>query len=205
MLASCLHPYRDSRGRFYPSILPFLVRRFPADQAVEVLRSNLVRGGGSGGGGNRTGDEQGTWDPREGLEELVLRAGRREALGERGDDDDEEMGDGGGEKDKGKGKGVSGWGVEMEVDETSAAPEASANPFATVVGCRGAQEEPAVPPLKRKSEVAESDAGKPPKRVDTGIAAAQVAVMPKRSRLGRGMRAMMRAIEEEEEEEDDDE
>ncbi|EAQ89152.1 hypothetical protein CHGG_05771 [Chaetomium globosum CBS 148.51] len=34
---------RDSRGRYYASVLPFLVRRFPRDQAVEVVRSNLVR------------------------------------------------------------------------------------------------------------------------------------------------------------------
>lgn len=43
MLASCLSPYKDSRGRYYPSILPFLVRRFPHDQDVEVLRTNLLR------------------------------------------------------------------------------------------------------------------------------------------------------------------
>ncbi|KAK3333115.1 rRNA processing/ribosome biogenesis-domain-containing protein [Cercophora scortea] len=66
MLASCLYPYRDSRGRFYPSILPFLVRQFPHDQGVEVLRTNL-----------RTAQQghhphQASWDPREGLDELLL-------------------------------------------------------------------------------------------------------------------------------------
>ena len=70
----------------------------------------------------------------------------------------------------------------MEVDDTSAAPEASANPFATVVVAT--HKEPAAPPLKRKSEVVEPDAGKPPKRVDTGKAAPQVAVMPKAEPAG---------------------
>jgi hypothetical protein len=41
MLASVLHPYQDSNGRYYASILPFLMRQFPRDQEVEVLRANL--------------------------------------------------------------------------------------------------------------------------------------------------------------------
>ncbi|KAK3943022.1 rRNA processing/ribosome biogenesis-domain-containing protein [Diplogelasinospora grovesii] len=68
MLASCLHPYKDSRGRFYPSILPFLVRQFPQDQDVEVLRTNLRAGASSA---NATA----TWDPREGLDELLQKGG----------------------------------------------------------------------------------------------------------------------------------
>ncbi|KAK0621175.1 rRNA processing/ribosome biogenesis-domain-containing protein [Bombardia bombarda] len=64
MLASCLHPFKDSRGRYYPSILPFLIRQFPHDQGVEVLRSNLLRGGGGAAA-------QQAWDPREGLDDLL--------------------------------------------------------------------------------------------------------------------------------------
>ncbi|KJZ72948.1 hypothetical protein HIM_07711 [Hirsutella minnesotensis 3608] len=41
MLHSVLHPFKDQRGRMYPSILPHLSRQFPHDQALEVLRSNL--------------------------------------------------------------------------------------------------------------------------------------------------------------------
>ncbi|KAK4043226.1 rRNA processing/ribosome biogenesis-domain-containing protein [Parachaetomium inaequale] len=186
MLASCLHPYRDSRGRYYPSILPFLVRQFPREQGVEVLRSNLVRWG------SNNMERAGAWDPREGLEGL---------LAERKEDEDEEMGGGeeaeegvnvggeggdGGEK-KGKAKTAGGWGADtMDVDDDASGPAAAAaaesvNPFAavttTTTNAQEPQEVPVRPasPLKRKSEVFELDAGKPTKRVDTG----KVAVMPK--------------------------
>ncbi|KAG5979479.1 hypothetical protein E4U55_005117 [Claviceps digitariae] len=41
MLASVLNPYKDQRGRVYPSILPHLSQQYPHDQGLEVLRSNL--------------------------------------------------------------------------------------------------------------------------------------------------------------------
>lgn len=41
MLSSVLNPYRDQRGRLYPSILPYFCRQFPNDQGLEILRSNL--------------------------------------------------------------------------------------------------------------------------------------------------------------------
>lgn len=50
MIASVLNPYRDQRGRTYPSILPHLSRQFPNDQGVEVLRSNLHTSSSLGGG-----------------------------------------------------------------------------------------------------------------------------------------------------------
>lgn len=61
MLASCLHPYRDSNGRYYASVLPFLARAFPRDREVEVLRSNLraARGGGQ--------TAEAAWEPQTGL------------------------------------------------------------------------------------------------------------------------------------------
>ncbi|RDA94329.1 hypothetical protein CP533_3828 [Ophiocordyceps camponoti-saundersi (nom. inval.)] len=41
MLASVLHPYRDRRGRVYPSILPHLTMLYPQDQGLEVIRTNM--------------------------------------------------------------------------------------------------------------------------------------------------------------------
>jgi hypothetical protein len=41
MLSSVLNPYKDQRGRMYPSILPHLSHQFPQDQGLEILRSNL--------------------------------------------------------------------------------------------------------------------------------------------------------------------
>lgn len=45
MLASVLSPYRDQRGRIYPSILPHLAQQFPEDRGLEILRTNLRRDG----------------------------------------------------------------------------------------------------------------------------------------------------------------
>ncbi|CRK24990.1 hypothetical protein BN1708_014093 [Verticillium longisporum] len=41
MLASVLNPYINEAGKSYASILPHLSRRFPRDQGVEILRSNI--------------------------------------------------------------------------------------------------------------------------------------------------------------------
>ncbi|KAG6011219.1 hypothetical protein E4U54_008204 [Claviceps lovelessii] len=41
MVASVLNPYKDQRGRVYPSILPHLSQQYPHDQGLEILRSNL--------------------------------------------------------------------------------------------------------------------------------------------------------------------
>lgn len=41
MVASVLNPFKDQRGRVYPSILPHLSQKFPEDQALEILRTNL--------------------------------------------------------------------------------------------------------------------------------------------------------------------
>ena len=142
MVASCLHPYKDSRGRYFPSILPFLVRQFPRDQDVEVLRSNLLRAGARHSASPHAA-ESGSWaDPREGLGDLLkekLVAGEEDA-GEGGENvqdaaaaADTKMGEGGDEgdkKEKEEKKSASVWGVSedsaMEVDSTPAAP----NPFA---------------------------------------------------------------------------
>ncbi|KAH7252423.1 rRNA processing/ribosome biogenesis-domain-containing protein [Fusarium tricinctum] len=44
MLASVLNPYKDQRGRVYPSILPHLTQQFPDDKGLEILRSNIRAG-----------------------------------------------------------------------------------------------------------------------------------------------------------------
>lgn len=65
MLASCLHPYKDSNGRYYASVIPFLTRAFPRDQEVEILRSNLraARGGAA--------STETMWEPQSGIEEML--------------------------------------------------------------------------------------------------------------------------------------
>ncbi|KAK2072230.1 hypothetical protein P8C59_006601 [Phyllachora maydis] len=76
MFASCLHPYRSSNGRYNPTVLPFLVRRFPDDQGVEILRANLRSVASTGGGGyqQNPGDEEGLngllseWQPAGGTD-----------------------------------------------------------------------------------------------------------------------------------------
>ncbi|KAL6925144.1 hypothetical protein ACHAPO_002091 [Fusarium lateritium] len=44
MIASVLNPYKDQRGRVYPSILPHLTQRFPNDKSLEILRTNIRAG-----------------------------------------------------------------------------------------------------------------------------------------------------------------
>jgi len=44
MLASVLNPYKDQRGRVYPSILPHLTQQFPGDKGLEILRTNIRAG-----------------------------------------------------------------------------------------------------------------------------------------------------------------
>ncbi|KAL1843404.1 hypothetical protein VTJ49DRAFT_1754 [Mycothermus thermophilus] len=198
MLASCLHPYRDGRGRCRPSVLPFLVKAFPRDQEVEVLRSNLLKVGGTGGS---------TGGMMMMMTEVVESGDARE------EDEEGGSGEGGGEvkaptnggivvpmeEDR---KGANGiqqgeeaearersrannnpWGVEMDVDTDTSAPQ-NQNPFAAVTATSSTthtrSEEPAArpaSPLKRKSEVSEAeDAGNPPKRLAAGEAKVATAV-----------------------------
>ncbi|KAF4967194.1 hypothetical protein FSARC_5227 [Fusarium sarcochroum] len=44
MLASVFNPYKDQRGRVYPSILPHLTQQFPDDKGLEILRTNIRAG-----------------------------------------------------------------------------------------------------------------------------------------------------------------
>lgn len=199
MLASCLRPYRDGRGRCYASVLPFLARRFPRDLHVDVLRCNLLLRGAPlqlGAEEAAAGSAAGEQEERE----LAapgwggVRDGLQRGYGDAGKEEEDA-----GPEGQGKGKApvaANAWGVEMmEVDGAAAAATAeSANPFAVVAARatgeesqqrqRQAAEEPARPgsPLKRKSEQFETEASNPAKRVDTGVAAAarqrpQVAVV----------------------------
>ncbi|KXX76931.1 Pre-rRNA-processing protein rix1 [Madurella mycetomatis] len=183
MLASCLHPYKDSRGRYYPSILPFLVRQFPRDQDVEVLRSNLIRGGAVGLRGvvqEWEGD-----DLRERAAGFLAEEAARTGTGTGAGGDDEAIVVEEARKEEvdvakvaGGGGGGSGgaWGVQMDVDVDVRSAE-NANPFAVVTSQpadESAEEEPLLPPpaspLKRKSD--QLEVGNPSKRVDTGKAPA---------------------------------
>lgn len=89
MLASCLYPYKDKNGRYYPSILPFLIRQFPQDQEVEVLRSNLRAPKAS---------SHETFDPNSGLEALLEEPNEEMTFGLIGDSELQLRPSGGDEK-----------------------------------------------------------------------------------------------------------
>ncbi|KAK0646617.1 rRNA processing/ribosome biogenesis-domain-containing protein [Cercophora newfieldiana] len=165
MLASCLHPYKDSRGRYYPSILPFLIRQYPHDQGVEVLRTNLVRSARLGAGHETLWEES----PEEAAPALA------------DDDEDTAMEDPNAaateQQEANKPKATSGWGIpetESKMDVDSTPPEVERNAFfttttstTTAVVTEDAKMETPLSPLKRKaSQVGEAKT----KRVDTGRA-----------------------------------
>ncbi|KAI1052208.1 hypothetical protein LB507_007756 [Fusarium sp. FIESC RH6] len=79
MLASVLNPYKDQRGRVYPSILPHLTQQFPDDKGLEILRSNI---------------RAGVQTLAEGEEPLEALPVEEEAEDEEEEDEDEEMKDG---------------------------------------------------------------------------------------------------------------
>lgn len=183
MLASCLHPYKDSRGRYYPSILPFLVRQFPRDQEVEILRTNLLRAGRYVLAAGQDG-----FDPRDGLDELLKESAESE-----GNNVDEE--DGVAKEDEGAEATSNRWGAsavdtEMEIDSTtSKASKAKATNafFVSSTATQSADEplasggKPLTTPMKRKAETNAAENGKK-KRVEAMQESGQgmqVAIMPK--------------------------
>ncbi|KAK4456300.1 Pre-rRNA-processing protein rix1, partial [Podospora aff. communis PSN243] len=175
MIASVLHPYKDSRGRYYPSILPFLIRQYPHDQGVEVLRTNLIRSSRLAGNDTAHG---GLWEDtaesREQVEDEVAA-----------DDEDVFMEDHAttvsAPEDK-PSKETSVWGAskvksdketKMDVDPSPAERNAFFTTVATsetvavvtTLGGDGGKNETPLLPLKRKASQA---GGEKTKRVDTG-------------------------------------
>jgi len=176
MLASCLHPYKDTRGRYYPSILPFLISQYPYDQGVEVLRTNLVRSARLGTAAH--GHEQLWEDPSEGLDELLENSAEKN--GALDGDLDTAMEDSTASEEKATKSSAAGWQLpeaetKMDVDPVPAAKNAffTTTIESTVVVTTGDVEgvgmqiETPLSPLKRKASQVEP--GKP-KRVDTGRA-----------------------------------
>ncbi|KAK4165322.1 rRNA processing/ribosome biogenesis-domain-containing protein [Cladorrhinum sp. PSN259] len=209
MLSSCLHPYKDSRGRYYPSILPFLVRQYGRDKDVELVRSNLIKAQ-----QKQVGDE---WDPTSGLEQLLLSNGHNSTK----EHDEEEMAlDSDQEvilQEKKKNKVTSGWGdvkpLEMELDEQPArVAEKTANAFEVtsvhiekeeeITTTMTPRETRAAVALKRKSETFEAaaEAKKEPaaKRVDTKT------VVEKKKKKTTTLEKKVAVVEEKKDEEEDD-
>lgn len=170
MVSSVLNPYRTHTGKALASVFPFLARDFPRDQAVEVLRSNLRIGSGSG---SSTVDVEGADD------EAVL------AQLQGGDAEQEEVGSASGGDKQGWGNGWTGGKAEDEemADAASAPPagfdlgsKAGASVVTTTETTTVVSETaPGVSKqtvmlsstLKRKSEELEEP---PAKRIDTGKA-----------------------------------
>ncbi|KAK0623564.1 rRNA processing/ribosome biogenesis-domain-containing protein [Immersiella caudata] len=198
MIASVLHPYKDSRGRYYPSILPFLIKRYPHDQDIEVLRTNLVRS--SRLGSNET-TQGGLWEET-----------REEATeGDSAEDEDVPMEDTTAaptseETEKQVPKVISAWEAaeagtynktEMDVDPsppaernaffttvTTTATEIAAVVDTTALGEENRKIETPLSPLKRK---ASQVGGDKTKRVDTGKGGdAKVEVRGKKDRAREG-------------------
>ncbi|KAK4173944.1 rRNA processing/ribosome biogenesis-domain-containing protein [Triangularia setosa] len=162
MLASVLHPYKDTRGRYYPSILPFLVQKFGTSKEVEVVRSNLVR---AGRYAQLNAEE---YDPTANLDDLLADKQLR------GEDEDQEMDDAMDqpqqdqdvvvEEKKEKKVVLSGWGTvvpetngkqeeKMDVDTAVEEEKKAVNPFAVTVKETETTtvKKRAASPLKRKS------------------------------------------------------
>lgn len=173
LVASVLHPYKDARGRYYPSLLPFLVRQFPRDQEVEVLRTNLVRARGAAVyDASRTwGEDGGEGDVEMGDEEEVevveaveeVKTATAVAAG---------WGDGGMDVDGEEKVVVERNAFFTTTTATSTVVEEKSATLVVVPAVIAGDDGP-LSPLKRKAS--QVDPGKP-KRVDTGKAEKVVVV-----------------------------
>lgn len=185
MLASVLNPYKDQRGRVYPSILPHLTQQFPDDQGLEILRTNLRAGAQSLAEGEPP------------LEELPV-AGEEE---EEEEVQDEEMKDGNAEEESATKKTG-----DLFKPATLPTPQLEKNlPI---------QSNPFAPSEKVKSNAADTDrnarAGSPPKRKHEGSDSAppKRQVLEKSSSPDRVLAAPIPtapAAEEDDDDDDDDE
>ncbi|KAM7189252.1 Pre-rRNA-processing protein rix1 [Rhypophila sp. PSN 637] len=172
MLASCLYPYKDSRGRYYPSILPFLVRQFPRDQEVEVLRTNLLRAG-----RYVLATAEDGLDAHKSLDELLQETAAED------EDDAEEMIMSQINNDISEAAELA---VDMEIDSTTAtATKASTNAFFVDTTTTQQTDDLAtggslVAPMKRKAETDVTESGKKKRmEVREEIQEVQIAIMPK--------------------------
>ncbi|RSL48657.1 hypothetical protein CEP53_009462 [Fusarium sp. AF-6] len=180
MLASVLNPYKDQRGRVYPSILPHLTQQFPDDQGLEILRTNLRAGAQSLAEGEPP------------LEELPV-AGEEE---EEEEVQDEEMKDDNAEEEPATKTG------DLFKPSTLPTPQLEKNlPI---------QSNPFAPSEKVKSTAADTDrtarAGSPPKRKHEGSdpAPPKRQVLEKSSSPDRVLAAPIPTAPAAEEEDDDD-
>ncbi|OAA80676.1 Armadillo-type fold domain containing protein [Akanthomyces lecanii RCEF 1005] len=122
MLSSVLNPYKDQRGRLYPSILPYFCRQYPEDQGLEILRSNL-----------RTSSVNGSGDMFASFQEVVDDQEEEEAEA----DEDEEMADGDAlatDVEPTKGEDLSQLGSLASLPRKSGTDEPQENPFAARSG-----------------------------------------------------------------------
>ncbi|XWW94899.1 hypothetical protein V2A60_002848 [Cordyceps javanica] len=161
MLSSVLNPYKDQRGRLYPSILPYLCRQYPEDQGLEILRSNL-RTSGINGSSDMFASFQEVVEEQEGDEEAEEDA-----------DADEEMADG--DDDAGaaattRGEEPSQFGSLASLPKKSATDAPHENPFAARNGAAddgiSAVAASSGSPPKRKHDG--SDEAAPAKRLEVG-------------------------------------
>lgn len=158
MLASCLHPYRDSNGRYYASVMPFLARAFPRDQEVEVLRINVrtAKGGSA--------STEMMWEPQSGLHEMLQQPEKAEETtatfsglnwGAAKTDDP-----GGEEKEESKIAPFVARAMEIDTPFVGGAFGKTTAPEDTVAVGVGAAERTPMSPLKRKGEELESGKAK---------------------------------------------
>lgn len=155
MLSSVLNPYKDQRGRLYPSILPYFCRQYPEDQGLEILRSNL-----------RTSTINGSGDMFASFQEVMEEQEEDEAEA----DEDEEMADGeipaGEAGDAGKADALTQLGSLASLPKKSSTETPQDNPFAARNGAadNGFAAAGSDSPPKRKHEG--SDEAAPAKRLE---------------------------------------
>ncbi|KAJ6781848.1 hypothetical protein PWT90_08150 [Aphanocladium album] len=155
MLSSVLNPYKDQRGRLYPSILPYFCRQYPEDQGLEILRSNL-----------RTSSINGSGDMFASFQEVV----EEQEEDEEEADADEEMADGDASAaeatETGKAESLSQLGSLASLPKKTGTDAPQENPFAAGSGAadNGFATAGSNSPPKRKHDGADEAA--PAKRLE---------------------------------------
>ncbi|KAG8665588.1 hypothetical protein FPOAC2_10665 [Fusarium poae] len=184
MVASVLNPYKDQRGRVYPSILPHLTQQFPGDKTLEILRTNIRAGA------------QSLAEGEEPLEALPVEEEEEE-------EEDEEMKDGDDEEEMVPEKGDL-----FKPGTIPTAPHAEknlpiqSNPFAPIEKANASENQNAFArassPPKRKHEGSDSA---PPKRQVLEKSSSPDRVLPAPIQ---STPVVAKEVEEEESDDDDD-